>query len=201
MMKKKSIALLLALVLVFGVAVGGTIAWLTANTDPVVNTFTTSGIDITLTETWNYDSNNDEVNDKWQVQMIPGWSYTKDPKVTVLKDSEDCFLFVKVVKSTNFDTYMTYDIAAGWTQLTDGLAPVEGVYYREVSKSTTADQDFPVLKDNMVTVKDTITNTEMDALTSNLTLTVTAYASQKWQSSGTAFTAYNAWLNITSATE
>lgn len=195
MMKKKSIALLLALVLVFGVAVGGTIAWLTANTVPVVNTFTTSGIDITLTETWNYNSDNDEVNDKWQVQMIPGWSYTKDPKVTVLKDSEDCFLFVKVENSSSFDTYMTYEVAEGWTQLMNGTTAVEGVYYREVAKSTTANQDFPVLKDNKVTVKDTITNTEMDALTGNLTLTVTAYASQKWQSSGTAFTAYDAWQN------
>lgn len=198
-MKKKSIALLLALVLVFGVAVGGTIAWLTAKTDPVVNTFTTSGIDITLTETPNYDSNNDEVNDKWQVQMIPGWSYTKDPKVTVLADSEDCFLFVKVVKSDNFDTYMTYEMAAGWEPLMNGSTAVEGVYYREVTKST-ANQDFYVLKDNKVTVKDTITNKDMDALTSNLTLTVTAYASQKWQSSDSAFTAYAAWQNITSAT-
>ena len=42
---------LLALVLVVGCAVGGTIAWLTAKTDPVVNTFTYGKINIALTET------------------------------------------------------------------------------------------------------------------------------------------------------
>ena len=39
-MKKKTVALLLSLVLVFGVVAGGTLAWLTQKTDSVVNTFT-----------------------------------------------------------------------------------------------------------------------------------------------------------------
>lgn len=37
---KKPLLLLLSLVLVVALAVGGTLAWLTAQTDPVVNTFT-----------------------------------------------------------------------------------------------------------------------------------------------------------------
>ena len=39
---------MLALVLVIGCAVGGTVAWLVSSTDPVVNTFTYGDINITL---------------------------------------------------------------------------------------------------------------------------------------------------------
>ena len=41
-MKKKTLALLLALVLLAGGVIGGTLAWLTDKTDPVKNTFTTA---------------------------------------------------------------------------------------------------------------------------------------------------------------
>ena len=56
------------------------------------------------------------------------------------------------------------------------------MYYREVSAATT-DTDYAVLKDNQVTVKDTVTKPMMDAITkgtdTNPTLTFTAYAIQK----------------------
>lgn len=50
---KKPLLLLLSLVLVVALAVGGTLAWLTAKTDPVVNTFTagTGGTNIVETVT------------------------------------------------------------------------------------------------------------------------------------------------------
>ncbi|MBQ8648189.1 MAG: hypothetical protein IJ484_08615, partial [Oscillospiraceae bacterium] len=44
-------ALLLALVLMIGCAIGGTLAWLIADTGPVTNTFTYGNIDLTLDET------------------------------------------------------------------------------------------------------------------------------------------------------
>ena len=46
-MKKKTVALLLACVMALGVAVGGTLAWLTDTTQEVKNTFTDSNINIT----------------------------------------------------------------------------------------------------------------------------------------------------------
>ena len=45
----KMFVMMLALVLVFGCAVGGTIAWLTAKTTPLVNTLTSGDIKIDLT--------------------------------------------------------------------------------------------------------------------------------------------------------
>ena len=180
-MKKKSLALLLAIALVVVGAVAGTVAWLTDKTPSVTNTFTTSDINIELKETKN------------NFQMIPGWNIEKDPKVTVKAGSEACYLFVKLEKSADFDTFMTYEMADGW----EALPGNDGVYYREVAAAT-ADTTFEVLKDNQVTVKDTVTKEQMNALTADTypTLTVTAYASQRFKNNTETFTAAEAWANI-----
>ena len=103
-MKKRTMALLAAVLLVVGVAIGGTLAWLTAKSDTVTNTFTTSDINITLTESTGQE-----------YKMVPGMDIAKNPKVTVATESEDCYLFVKLEKSTDpkFDDYMTYVVADG----------------------------------------------------------------------------------------
>ena len=180
-MKKKSLALLLAIAIVVVGAVAGTVAWLTDKTPSVTNTFTTSDINIELKETKNH------------FQMIPGWDIEKDPKVTVKADSEACYLFVKLEKSTNFDTFMTYEMADGW----EALPEAPGVFYREVAAAT-ADTTFEVLKDNQVTVTGTVTKEQMNALTADTypTLTVTAYASQQFKNNTQEFTAAEAWANI-----
>lgn len=171
---KKKIALLLACVMAFGIAVGGTLAWLIDDTDPVVNTFAPSTINIDLTETFTKDTDGDGKADVWEKKMVPGDTLAKDPKVTVGANSEACWLFVKVEKSANFDTYMTYGIADGWK----AVSGFDGVYYREVAASTAA-QEFVVLKENKVTVKETVTKAQMDDLTTDYpTLTFTAYAIQ-----------------------
>lgn len=152
-----------AIALVLCCAIGGTLAWLTAKTAPVTNTFTAGDVDITLTETTS------------DYKMVPGNTIAKDPKVTVKANSEACWLFVKVEKSDNFGSFMTFEIADDWTELSTG----SGVYYREVA-SQTIDQDFSVLKDSRVEVFDTVTK---DMLTASdftqPTLTFTAYAVQK----------------------
>lgn len=183
-MKKKSLALVLALAMIVVCVVGGTLAWLTATTPEVKNTFTTSDIDITLAETTGTS-----------YQMIPGYTIAKDPKVTVLAGSEKCYLFVKVVKSANFDTFMTYEMADGWTAL-DG---VNGVYYRVVDTAGMG-TPYSVLKNDQVTVKDTVTKADMNALKADdaiqPTLTFTAYACQYNNSNGTSFTAAAAWAKV-----
>lgn len=52
---KKPLLLLLSLVLVVALAVGGTLAWLTAKTEPVVNTFTAGTGGTGIEETFNSD--------------------------------------------------------------------------------------------------------------------------------------------------
>lgn len=108
-MKKKTVALILALVLVFGAAVGGTIAYLTS-TKSVENTFTVGKVEITLDEAQVNDMGQPVDNDGKVVEkaaaprvdhneykLIPGHTYTKDPTIHVAADSEDCYLFVKIV--------------------------------------------------------------------------------------------------------
>lgn len=182
-MKKKSLALLLAIAIVVVGVVAGTVAWLTDRTPSVTNTFTTSDINIELKETKN------------NFQMIPGWNIEKDPKVTVKTGSEACYLFVKLEESKNFADFMTYKMADGWEPLPE--AP--GVYYRKVAAAT-ADTTFEVLQGNQVTVKDKVTKEQMNALTADThpTLTVTAYASQQFKNNTQEFTAAEAWTNIAS---
>ena len=183
----KLVVAMLAVTLLIGCAIGGTVAWLTATTDSVVNTFTYGDINITLTENKPADRH---------AKIIPGVEIEKDPKVTVKKDSEACWLFVKVEEAGKFvDGKVTYSIAEGWTQ-GDGTDIPANVYYRGVS-AVTADTDFAVLKDNKVTVSNTLTKEDIAKLTSKeATLTFTAYAVQK----DGINTVADAWAKVSTST-
>ena len=131
----KSLALVLALVLVIGCVAGGTLAWLNAKTEEVKNTFSTSDIGVTLGETTN------------TYKMVPGWTIAKDPKATVTSGSENCYLFVKVEKSNNFDTYMDMAIDSQWTALEDQT----GVYYIKIDEDSKKNVAYNVLGEGKVT--------------------------------------------------
>lgn len=182
----KTFVAMLALVLVIGCAVGGTVAWLTAQTGPVVNTFTYGDINIDLKETTGND-----------YKIIPGVDIEKDPKVTVKANSEACWLFVKVEEEGTFDK-VTYSIAKDWTQ-GDGKKIPANVYYREVNAATT-DQEFYVLEDNKVTVSENLTKEDIKNITIPSKLTFTAYASQLHKDATTEFTAADAWKNVNPTT-
>ena len=184
MKKYKLITLILAAALLLTGVVGGTVAWLIDRTDPVVNTFTYGDINIDLEETPTPDD--DDNPDTNEYEMLPGEEITKDPKVTVNTDSKASWLFVKLVKSANFDDFMEYQIADGWTQLKDAQGnDVPGVYFREVGEVVSEDVVYEVIKDNKVHVKETVTKEMLNALdpqgaaATYPTLTVTAYAVQR----------------------
>lgn len=175
----KLVVAMLAVTLLIGCAIGGTVAWLTAKTEAVVNTFTYGDINITLSETTGND-----------YKIIPGVNITKDPKVTVKANSEDCWLFVKV-EEANWPTFMeangttkkvSYAIATGWT----ALPGQNGVYYREVN-APTADTSIYILagdatySQGVVKVSENLTKTEVNSITAGTQpkLTFTAYAVQK----------------------
>lgn len=176
-MKRKSLTILIAVVLVVVCAIGGTLAWLTAQTQEVTNTFTVGNIDITLTETGAIDTDNDEFVDSKSYSMVPGTVLDKDPKITVAGGSEKCYLFVKVDKSTTLDTYIAYTIDSGWKNVPNA----DGVYYQIVNKNA-GNRDFGVLANDTVTVKNTVTKDNMDYLNTDEaiqpTLSFKAYAVQ-----------------------
>lgn len=175
-MKKKTLALVLALTLLVAGVVGSTLAWLTDQTAEVKNTFTVGDINIGLTET------------TADYKMVPGNTIAKDPTVTVKANSEACWLFVKVTESTDLTDFITYAIAEGWT----ALPGVDGVYYREVPASA-ADQPFSVLKGDAVTVNSDVTKEMLTAKDfANPTLTFKAYAVQK----DNVASASDAWAKV-----
>ncbi len=177
---KRKLIIALALCLALALGIGGTMAYLTATTGPVVNTFTIGNVGLTLEE-----NKGTMVDGKHQFKMVPGNTIEKDPTVTVTAGSENCWLFVKLVKANNFDTYLTYDMAEGWTELT-GVEGVAGVYYRKVTQSETA-QEFAVLANNQVTVRNTVVQSDSFVAP---TLTISAAAIQQANIADAA-TAYN----------
>jgi len=176
MKTKKLVALVCTVLLLVGAA-GATLAWLSDKAGPVENTFTVGNIDIDLYET-DEDGN---VTMSREYKMVPGDTLDKDPTVKVFANSEECWLFVKIEKENNFDKFMEYGIASGWTELTadkDGNL-LTGVYYRTVSMSE-KDQTFSVLADDEVVVKDTVTKGDMDGVGNDIPkLIFKAYAVQK----------------------
>lgn len=171
--KARRVLLTLSLVLVVAfAAVGGTLAWLTDNTQQVKNTFSPAGVEINLTETMNTDTNNDGKFDSWTAQLIPGKTYEKDPYVHVIRnDTTD--KDGKVVKGTDVDIYLfvkfeerfdenvlTYasnlNEEMGWKQ----VPSTDNVWYRVVEKGYNEDADdnadngvsFQLLHNNIVSI-------------------------------------------------
>lgn len=214
----KSLALVLACVLLAGGVIGGTVAWLTAKTNEVTNVFTTSDINVKLEES------------EETFKMIPGWTIDKSPRVTVEKDSEDCWLFVEVTESENLELsqYIKYAVNTetvttdddnvthgGWTQGTGTDGVPTNVYYRKVT-GVIADQVFAVLgsgsytfnddsytwnNDEVLTLPEVTKEMMADVTTSNQPkLSFTAYASQLKKNNTTEFSAAQAWNNVKPAT-
>lgn len=185
----KPLLVAMAVVLLIGCVAGGTLAWLTSTPSAVTNTFNTSDITITLDESTGNT-----------YKMIPGWTITKDPKVTVTKGSEKCYVFIKVKESANFGGFMSYSIITtgddAWTELT---GVTDKVYYRVVDASTaTNDKVLPILVNNQIQVKTEVTKEAMKKLTSATypTLTFQAAAIQYEKTNGTAFAAIDAYNAI-----
>lgn len=127
---KKVLVLALAALLLVAVSVAGTMAYLTAKTDPVTNTFKPSTLSVGITETVAKD-----------IQIIPGVSVKKDPKVTYSTDVP-AYLFVEVTEAIGpnlvFSKYVNYSVITGdgaWNVVKNegvGSNKQKNVYYMEV---------------------------------------------------------------------
>lgn len=171
--RTRNVLLIVSMMLVVAMAsVGGTLAWLTASTTTITNTFTPSDIGITLAET----SNN-------EFKLVPGVEYKKDPVVAIdtTKTDVDVYLFVKFEEINNPSDSLTYTstltAANGWTQ-GDGTNIPDDVWYRVVQVSDTT-KEWHLLDSDKVTVKDTLTKENMPTSTAQPQLKYTAYAIQK----------------------
>lgn len=189
--KSKLFIVTISILSVCSFLIGTSVAWLSSKTDEVINTFTYGDINIKIEETDTKDNDNNEFTNEYK--MLPGNKITKDPKVTVLASSEDSYLFIEITESENFKDFMTYEIAEGWTL----LEGTKNVYVREVTKSD-KDQEFYVLKDNTVIVKESVTKAmlndlDKDGQTNYPTLSFIAYAVQRDSKIAAIETAKEAW--------
>lgn len=181
MSNKKFIAILsvfvmLALTMVVGCAVDGTVAWLVSESESSVSTFTLGDINIKLTGE----------SESQPLKIIPGVEIRRSLKVTVEPNSEACWLFVKV-EGTNWSHFpdangtakVSYSVAGG-TNDWKALDNYPGVYYREVSAENA--QTGVVYDVNCnVTVSQMLTKAEVNSIASGTQpqLSFTAYAVQR----------------------
>lgn len=174
MSNKKFIAILsvfvmLALTMVVGCAVDGTVAWLVSKSESSVSTFTLGDINIGLTEE----------SGSQPLKIIPGVDIKRSLKVTVEPNSEACWLFVKV-EGTNWPAKVSYSVAeetGGWEPLS--VSDYPGVYYREVSAGT-ANQGNWYRVTGVVTVSKDLTKADIDSIKGTTPqLSFTAYAVQR----------------------
>ena len=181
---KKTLIIVLSLVLVVVMTVAGTMAYLTDKTEEVKNTFTVGSIfvpddpddpddDIALElkEHGIKDDNNDgkyefdltteTIGNKYKV--LPGVALPKDPFIRTNRDTEmAAYLFLEVVDETSDALSFTVD-PDNWTKLYDATETRGAIYYYKTTGIVPADTKAPltvnILKDQAITVSNVeITN-------------------------------------------
>lgn len=169
-----------AALLLVVMSVGGTLAWLKAETSPVVNTFETNNITIDVEESpLNTDGTLNTTADKVEsntYQLIPNVNLNKDPDV-VVTTSVDAYVFL-MIDTTNWVGDALKNIVY-FNVDTDVWTPVEGVdnvYYKEVSANDN-EQTFGIIAGDIVYVTDALTEKNMPA--TNVSVSFGACAIQK----------------------
>ena len=184
---KKVLALTLAFAVVICATVFATLAYLSDKTQVAKNTFTLGKVDIKLdeavvdetgkatddrTQTGNNDVVTGNDGEDYGYALVPGKQVDKDPTVHVIKNSEECYVRVKVTlkNATAFATifqkhnsgvsgveaaiaamkeyFVGYDETV-WqyadAKLENGDLTVTFNYKEKVAKNTSADTDLPAL--------------------------------------------------------
>lgn len=169
---KKIVTAGLALVMVAGISVAGTLAYLTAQTTEKINTFTVGDISIELTEPdWTAGTGSEKI--------LPGDEVPKDPTVTVKANSEACYVYVAIDNGLKLDDGTlagTLNIdSANWNVVkTSGDTTV--YRYKEVVDTGAADTVLPDVF-TTVTVSPSITSENIGQLDGDK-ITAQAYAHQ-----------------------
>ncbi len=120
--RKRSIAALIAIVLIFCASVGGTIAYLVTNTQEVTNTFTPSDVEIKINETKTDDGKTKT-------------SITIENVDDAAKEDIPCYIRVKLVSNmqdkngnvTGSAEVPTFQLGSDWLNAGDGY-----YYYKKV---------------------------------------------------------------------
>lgn len=201
----KVMSLVLAFVLVVGASVAGTLAWLTAQTPTVTNTFTSAELfsDNGSFTLWEHEAEDDDGDGVYTLDnsikvtsnsysILPGVNIPKNPTVDVDGLEEHAYLYIKVTSTLPIGLTYTID-SANWTALSE----YDGVYVysgsnteNNIIKATNAAQktfEATILTDNQIVVADNYPGTSDD-----IKLSFDAYMVQ---ATGNGDSATAAWAN------
>lgn len=218
---KKGAKILIGCLLAVAIAAGSilaTLAYLT-DTDEVTNTFTVGKVDIKLDEA-KVDEQGKVVVDADRVQenayhLLPGLTYTKDPMVTLLPDSEESYIrMILTVHNASavqqiIDNHGLTDFAdliGGWDSTAwlyegyeaDDMANTISFEFRYFEKQGAGDTAvaLPALFDTLI-VPGTVSGTEMEDLyEGGFKMVVTGHAIQTagFDSEENAWAAFDAQM-------
>lgn len=177
---KKTLTILATLALVAAISIGGTLAYLTAKTDAVTNTFTVGNIGMTLDEhTRNADGTltdqtTNAIND---YKVIPGATDHKDPTLHVAAGSEPCYVYALVDNGLVIGGTTVADVNVdGEDWVTVETSGTKTLYrYNNIVDASTTGQDLEVF--STVTYSDTITSTTIEGLAGK-SIIIQGYAHQ-----------------------
>lgn len=177
---KKLVIAVIALSLALICAVGGTLAFLVAESNSVVNTFTYGNITLTVTET----KGEQKENVREFANVIPGSVVEKDPTVTVKGNSEDCYVYVMIIDGLNIPSRerVSFNVNQDWEKINDhseeNLVYTLYKYKSKVEKSSDDQDLIPVF--NKVKFDESLNNDDLNALKqkSYTTITIKAFAHQ-----------------------
>lgn len=128
---KKILVLALAALLLVAVSVAGTVAYLTATTDPVENTFTAESIEIVIREHGKDEKGEQTEVEKNSYRLLPGLVQDKDPFVRVTKGN--CYVFIEVVGSAEpkLEDYIDWKsfVNQEWVEVENVEGPNDGIVY------------------------------------------------------------------------
>lgn len=155
MKMKKTLTLILALVLIASLAVGGTLAYFTWQSDEHVNTFQVSGTGVDVVDPDPTDPEID-IEDKWDEEeehpLDPGAVYAKNPEVTLGAESVDAWIIFKVEEVNNYtesgDKAVLWNVRDEWTEIQpEGADATDKVYYYAMSAASVAGDNAILFKD------------------------------------------------------
>lgn len=189
---RKVLIMALCAVLLVSATVMGTMAYLTARTETVSNTFTVGnvkfedgegkhGLDEAKVDEYGVPVSGAARVTENKYKLIPGHTYTKDPTIHMSSDTEDCYLFVEVVNQIAGLEATGNTIAAQMATL--GWKPVTGVNNIYIYAGTATDATkTPVSAGTNVTVFNSFTLADDANVgtvdTANTAITIKAYAVQ-----------------------
>lgn len=187
---KKLVIAIVALSLAFVCVIGGTLAFLVAESNVVTNTFTYGTITLELSENNKTDKDGLEYTN-----IVPGDELDKDPVITVVEGSEACYVYVLI--DNQLGDAATYNIGSTWIKV--GESDTKVLYrYNEIVEATNEDKDLEVF--TKLTFVDELVKDDVDELAGkNVVISAYAHQSENIDDVTVANTEAIAWAKVTAS--